>query len=384
MSLAKPPTTSLQLTVNNPFAIPGGGSVLPKLDSKNAHSHARRLLAATGHDVSTEDASGFTMAFARSLEFIYPEITRAEFPEFKARKLFPVDGRVPNWVDYFTYRQMTDDAGMAALDQTFSKNAPTPKMHAKEFPQRVVSMTSAYEYNFQELRAAAAMGIALDAELGRMAKGMHERRIENLAALGTPVILQPDGTTQMYGVLNAPNVTATTQVSTLDWLAQYAADASTGKTTSIAAMVSDLSALRIGSSAHPTEGIMTKTANIYGDIGSVSLVFPSQLYNFLSSTPRSIQFDSTGQTLLDYLVKATGFKDADFWLPLNTAGASSKGRILAYVRDPEVVRLVIPQEFEQFAPQPDGFGFYIPCHSRTGAIEVKKPKAMTYMDGPSP
>lgn len=373
MSLGK-----LEISASNPYA------GMPKLDSKNAAQHAARVLAAVGHDMTHMDASGFTAAFARSLEYIYPEVVKAFFPEFKARKLIPVDGSVPNWVDYFTYRQFGDVAGMAALDQVEADNAPEPKIYGKEFPQRVVSLTSSYSYNFQELRAAAAMNFPLDAELGRMAKAMHERRIEDLAATGTALILQPDGTTQMYGLINAPNVTATTQISTLDWIAQYAADTSAGKTTSISAMITDLTAMRVGSSANPTQGIMTQTKSIFGDVGTVTVVFPSKLYNFLASTPRSIQFDSTGQTLLEYLIKATGYKDADFWLKLDTAGASSKGRTMAYVKDPQVLRLVIPQEFEQFAPQPRGFGFKIPCHSRTGAVEVRQPKAITYMDGISP
>ena len=75
-------------------------------------------------------------------------------------------------------------------------------------------------------------------------------------------------------------------------------------------------------------------------------------------------------------------KDCDFWNELNKAGASSLGRIMAYERTPEVLSLVISQEFEQFAPQTKNLAFMVPCHMRTGAVQVRYPKAVAYMDGP--
>lgn len=351
---------------------------LPHFDGKTSFRAAERILAFHGLlDRQDASVSGFTGAFARQLEYIYPEIERLVFARFKARKLIPVDNGVPNWAEFFTYRQLGEVQKNAAIVHNYSDDAPRPDFYATEWPQRIFSLSSSYGYSIQDMRAAAQMNISLDAELGRMAREMIERQIEDLAAFGTPLILQPGGTQQVYGLTNAPNVVGTTQVSSGTWIAQYNADTSSGKTTSIGAMVSDLNAMR--------KQIFDNTKGEMGDIGELSLVFPTKLYSFLASTPRSIQFDSTGQSLLDYLVKTCGYKDADFWNRVDLAASGgTTGRTFAYRRDPAVLRLVISQEFEQFAPQPRNMGFVIPCHARTGAVEVKRPLEMTYMDGISP
>ena len=68
------------------------------------------------------------------------------------------------------------------------------------------------------------------------------------------------------------------------------------------------------------------------------------------------------------------------WQRCNTASATNGRRIVAYKRDPEVLELVIPQEFEQFPPQAKNLGFMIPTHARVGGVSVRYPLAIAYMD----
>jgi hypothetical protein len=113
------------------------------------------------------------------------------------------------------------------------------------------------------------------------------------------------------------------------------------------------------------------------------LVLPSSCYVALATTPRAPGF--TDDSLLDYVLEVSPWlKSIEYWPFLDTAGASVNsvtGRIMCYQKDPQVLGLIISQEFEQFAPQPRNMSFIVPCHMRTGAVEVRYPIAVAYMDG---
>jgi hypothetical protein len=55
--------------------------------------------------------------------------------------------------------------------------------------------------------------------------------------------------------------------------------------------------------------------------------------------------------------------------------------VVAYLRNPEVLELEIPQDFEQFAPERRNLEFIVNCHARCGGVLVYQPLAMAYMDG---
>ena len=75
-------------------------------------------------------------------------------------------------------------------------------------------------------------------------------------------------------------------------------------------------------------------------------------------------------------------RNAESWYKLNTADAAGTGpRALFYKRSPEVLELVIPQDFEQLPPQAKNLAFVVPCHARCGGVVVRYPVAMLYLDG---
>lgn len=71
------------------------------------------------------------------------------------------------------------------------------------------------------------------------------------------------------------------------------------------------------------------------------------------------------------------------WFKLNSAGASSKHRMLAFdSRDPNGPQLVLPQEMQQGRPysSDDDLGFFVNQSVITGGVLVKKPQVVAYMD----
>lgn len=369
----------LIVTPNNPhmagaYGDPNAG----RFDARQCERVSKRLLEQMGitrGDGGREDA-GWTGAFARQLEYRMTQTYDVDYSTLKARTLIPVDNSVPAGAEYFTYHQYDAGGDKARIVHNYSDDAPQADIKAQEFSQRCFSLTSAYSYSVQDMRAAAFAGIPLEAKKALGARMMIERKIEDLAASGTPEIMQPGGTQQAYGLYNAPNVALIAQVSTGTWAAQYAADVSADHITSKTQIVADLNAI--------LNGILTNSKGEYGELGDYSVVFPTPIYAFLRNLPRSVQYDSNGQSLLEYVVKTCGFKDWAYWNRADKANAAGNaGRIAVYKRDPDVLRLVMPQEFEQFAPQPRNLSMVITCHARSGAVEVTRPLKMAYMDGPS-
>ena len=67
---------------------------------------------------------------------------------------------------------------------------------------------------------------------------------------------------------------------------------------------------------------------------------------------------------------------------LDTAGASSSKRMVAYRRSPEVVKMHIPMPF-RFLPawQTGPLRFDVPGIFRVGGVDIRRPKAVRYLDG---
>lgn len=337
--------------------VPGVGQVsvpLVRYDAKQMRRAMPRLLEHVGFRGDANEAA----FFSRELEHIYTETYDIEYPDAKARLLIPVDTRVPTGAESFTYRQY-DKQGEARIVSNYSTDFPNASVTGAEFPQRIVSIGNSYQYSVQDLRNAAQAGKPLDAMLAEAARFAQEVRLETLAATG-----DSQGT-PIYGLTNAPNISATTQVSTGTWKAQLNTSLSAG----VNAIVGDINAM---AKKIFVDTLEKHTAN--------TLVLPTDVYALLATTPRSPTF--TDDSLLNYILKQNPWlKSIESWNRLNTAGASSHGRVMCYDRNPRVLQLVIPQEFEQFAPQPLGMAWVIPCHSRCGGVTVRYPKAVTYMDG---
>ena len=53
----------------------------------------------------------------------------------------------------------------------------------------------------------------------------------------------------------------------------------------------------------------------------------------------------------------------------------------AYKKDPRKLALMIPQDFQQLAPQLVGLNYEIPCLMSTGGLVVKYPLSIAFGDG---
>ena len=308
---------------------------------------SRRIADATGL-FDREDANE-TAIFARQLEYVYTKTYDVKYPEFKARLFIPVDTSVPTGAETYTYRQF-DEMGMAKLISNYASDLPNVTILGKEFTGTCKSLGTSYSYSIQDVRRASMAGLPLETSLARVARRVTEAKIDSLAAFG-------DTNAALGGFLNAANVPLITP-TTGTWSSATADQ-----------IIADLDKL--------VNSIVTVSNGIHIPD---TLLLPITQFLRLNNLQRSAASDKT--VLQWYLENNPFIKNIDQWYLLDLADAQGDGpRAVCYKRDPEVLGLVISQEFEQFPPQMMSLAFTVPCHSRVGGVKVTYPLAIAYMDG---
>lgn len=311
--------------------------------------------------------TGETAIFGRQLEQILSEVYMTEYADIKFRRLLPVSGEISNAVPIYTYRQF-DEFGQVTpiVDSAAADNVPLVDVQGVEITNSCKSFAVGFQYTIQELRAAAyvggvAGGVGIDNMRAQTARRVMERHFDTLAAVGG---------FGFNGIANASNIIAVTkgtQKTGTTWQ-----DASGNLLARPEEILADV---------HGMCRSVFDTTNGAHEVNT--LVLDTKGYSLMASKPQSPAF--TDQSLMSYILRMSPWiKNIEFWPQLNTAGAGSKARILAYKKDPSVLKCQIPQEFEMFPAQARGMGFSVTCHARWGGVCVYKPKAIAYMDGTEP
>lgn len=308
-----------------------------------------------------------TAFFLRQLTYIYQQTYDIKYPELKARSLIPVDNRVNPGAESYVWRQF-DKRGQAKIVQNYADDFPNAEVIGKEFQTRLVSLGASYQYTLQDLRAASMAGMPLETRKAETARRVMENLVEQIAAVGMNGAFGADPTETgdnipIYGLCNFPNIGVNT--TTHNW---------TNGSTTVAQILADVNALQ-ASIFNTSLGVHTPD----------TLVLPTTVYSYLATTPRSPTF--TDDTILQYMLKQSPWlKAIEYWPWLDTAGklqdtTTAGPRCILYERSPEILQMVVPQEFEQLPPQMINMAFKIPCHMRFGGVTIRYPKAVAYLDG---
>ena len=352
----------MYLGTENPFA------GMMRFDSKHLPQALQRVLETLQGRADANE----TALFARQLEYVFTQTYDILYPDLKARKLIPVNTQVPAGADSFTYAQF-DKIGVAKIVHNYSQDFPNADVVGKQFKQAIVSLGDSYQYTIQDMRAAALAGQPLESRKAEAARYAMEVLLEKLAVSG-------DTGTGLLGLSNAPSIQAITKVSQNNagttastWKTLITDALAKGNITAVAQEIQkDVNAMQ--------RAIFDNTKGVHMPD---TLVLPTDAYSVLATTPRAPGF--TDDSLLDYILEVSPWlNQIDYWSRLDTAGAlvnGVHGRMMMYQKDPQVLSLIVSQDFEQFAPQARGMSMIIPCHMRTGAVEVRYPLAVAFMDG---
>jgi hypothetical protein len=299
--------------------------------------------------------------FARELEYTKSRSYDKKYAELKARSVIPMSTEAEPWADAIVYESY-DHVGMAKLVTGYADDVPRADVKGSEFINPVKSLASGYGYNIMEIRKSKARGKSLEQRKANAAKRAILELENRLAFLG-------DAKTNLKGFLNHPNVPEVTLPSDNEdngtkWL----------DSDNITALKTPAQILR---DMHATANAIVSQS--LGKETPDTLLLPRTRYLHVASTPWSTGND--GRTILELFLQQSQFIRNVEWLnELETAADGGGARAMAYRRDPEAVTMEVPQDFEQFDPQPRNLEFVVPCHSRFGGVIFYYPLSACYAD----
>jgi len=312
-----------------------------------------------GKIVSYDDGSVF---FARQLELIEAGVYKVQYPELKAKSLFPVDNQGGPWVNQITTRYF-NRIGSAKIGSGAVKNIPRADIVGGEFSVKVVPITSAFGYDWLEIQRAMKLGISLEADKGEAVMWAYEKKLND-------VVFSGDTESGITGLFNAPDVAkgyvAASGTGSTDADKRLAAN-KTG-----AQMVADVQAL--------LSGVYTNSNGV--ERANTVLVTPA-FWILLNDTIYDSQRPEI--SCMQYLMNNNIFlKNGGAIVDcLECVGAGTGGVdvMVAYTKDIKKVRISIPMGLNFFPVQQDGLEFFVPSLGLTAGLNFRYPKSAQIAEG---
>lgn len=307
-----------------------------------------------------DDAVQANLGFAvKQTSHIETEVYKTKYPSLNYAELVPVDYSANEWVKTVTYYS-SDSVGKAKWINGNAKDVPLVNSAHEKHETEVYTAAIGYGYGLEEINQARLLGMNLDATDAMAARRAYEQMVYDVTFLG-------DADKNFEGLLGYTGVPA----------ASVAADG-TGSATFWSTktpdqIIRDVNALLIG--IHSA----TKTVEL-----ADTLLLPVTSWQYISST----RLTDTNMTILEFIQRANVYT-AQTGQPLTirmhrdleTAGAGSTKRMVAYRRSPEVLKLHIPMDHQFLPVQVEGLYFTVPGVFRLGGLDIRLPLAVSYGDG---
>ncbi|AUX76402.1 DUF2184 domain-containing protein [Sinorhizobium fredii] len=313
--------------------------------------------------IITQDAQQVAMSFLiRQASLIEPTVYAIKYQEIQYAQLIPVDTSAPEWIQSVTYFSM-DSVGQAQWFSGLAHDVPKVELTREKFETTVSMAAIGYGYTLEELGTAQLLGMNLNPDKASAARRVAEEKIDTVAFVG-------DTGKGYTGLVNASTPTATTAPAD-----------GTGSATTFASKTPDQILRDINGQL---TGIFTGTLG--AEIADTLLLPYSVLLDL--STRR---IDAVNQTTILEWIERNNIYTRTTGQPLtirgvfgylDTAGAGSTKRMVAYRRSPEVLKMHIPMPF-RFLPawQTGPMKFDVPGIFRVGGVDIRRPKAVRYLDG---
>lgn len=302
--------------------------------------------------IDAQAALGFVTS---QTSYIERQVNETVYPDIQYPTLVPVDTSAHPWAKTVTYYS-SDMYGKA---EWINGNADDIPMAGTDMAKHETSIHMAgigYGFGLEEVSQAQMLGINLQANDAAAARRAYEEMVDKVALYG-------DARKGFVGLTNAPTVTAAA-ATTGDW------DAATP-----GQILADVNKALAGQYA----------GTLYTGLAD-TLLMPYSAFLHISTTPLN---DNGTDTILSWLLTKNVYT-AQTGRPLviramrglDTAGAGGTGRLVAYRRDPNVVKIHIPMPHRFLQPYAAGpLRTEVPGIFRLGGVDVRRPKEMLYLDG---
>lgn len=293
---------------------------------------------------------------------IEPTVYRTRYPELNYAELVPVDTSANEWAKSITFFSQ-DQVGKAQWFSGLAQDVPNADVTRDKGEQVIEMVAIGYQYTLEELGMARLIpGTNLTADRAAAARRAYEEFCYQVALYG-------DATKGWEGLFNSSKITT----------GNAAADGQ-GGSSYFAAKTPD-QILRDVNAVLSGQGSST----VYTDLAN-TLVFPDDVLTEIG-TRRIDQVNQT--TILQWLRENNAYTmrtgqqlTIRGQRGLENAGAGGTGRMMAYRRAPDAVKMHIPMPhrfLEVFRQGP--ILYSVPGIFRLGGTEFRLPKSARYLDG---
>jgi hypothetical protein len=308
------------------------------------------------------DAQQAALGFLiKQTSYIEPGVVKQRYPDVQYSRLIPVDSSANPWAKSVTYYS-SDQFGQAEFFEHLADDMPRADVTREKHETTVRMAGIGYGYTLEELGQAMMIpGTNLSNDRAAAARRAYEEFVDDAALRGKAAA-------NWSGILNYPCI----QTDFADDDGTGASMAWDDKTTD--QVLRDINVV--------LSGIYTATLQIEM---ADTLLLP--IGPMLTLSTRRIE--NTNDTLGSFL-KANNVYTVQTGQPLDivgvrgleTAGVGGTGRMVAYRRDPDVLKMHIPMP-HRFLPvwQTGPMRFDVPGIFRLGGLEIRRPKAVRYVDG---
>lgn len=292
---------------------------------------------------------------------IETEVYKIQYPEIIYDQLIPIDTSANEWAKSVTYFSM-DKVGTAKWFDGMATDMPLADVNRAKFEQGIEMAGIGYRYNLEELGQAMQIpGMNLSAERAEAATFAYAQFMDKLAYIGDPVkgftgLINNAGITRATAIADGSGSSPLWNTKTAD---QQVRDVQQG----LSAVYEGSNTVEMADTVLlPIDALNTMSITRIPNTMETALTYLSKnnLYTFTTGAPLTIR----------------GV------LGLGTAGNSDTGRMIAYRRDPRVLKLHVPMRHRFMGVWQTGpLAFDIPGIFRTGSVEIRRPAAFYYLDG---
>jgi hypothetical protein len=300
--------------------------------------------------------------------FLVPQLYRIEtevymqkYPSFDISRFFPVDSTGDMW-DVGTLVHSMDQVGEAQFFSGAAFDMPFASTKMSQATRNYHLAGIGYEWNTQEMQRAARLGRSLSSDKAMSADLAAQKFVYTIGMTGkNPAGANEKGWT---GFTNDANVPAT----------QVAADGtSSGRAWSTKTPDQILRDVNAALNAPQTNTLDTFIAD--------SLALPISAYNELANTRVG---DAGSISILTFLKENNSYGPSLNIVSsraLETAGTGSSRRMVAYTKNPQVLRFMLPGPHQFLPPfQKSSMTYEVGGIMNVGGLDVRIPKAMAYYD----
>lgn len=295
------------------------------------------------------------------IAYIETTVYQRRYPDIQYPSLIPIDSSAGEWAQSIIYYS-ADSAGEADWFSHLATDMNLADVSMEQFSKGIEMGGIGYSYTLQELNIAQQLNRPLTADKGNAARRRYEEFVDRKALRG-------DTAKGWEGLINNSNVTRVD-----------AANDGTGPSRLWSTKTGDQILRDIND---VLSAVWTESNTV--ELADTLLLGPTR---WIALGTRRLG-SNTDTSIWEYIMKNNAYTmktglplTIRSVLGLDTAGSGSTSRMVAYMRDPDVVKMHIPMRHRFLNIWQRGpMRFDVPGIFRLGQLEIRRPGAVRYVDG---